>query len=96
MNDILTELLPRKVRLWLYILGGLVTAGIAAWQAADGNWAVFASSVAATLTQWLAARNITPAGPPTDPPTDEDELADQWVSKPEVNPPSSHDYGSNL
>ena len=86
MNDTLTELLPRRVRLWLYVLGGLVTAGVAAWQASDGNWAVFASSIAATLVQWLAARNITPPPGPElpDPPV----VQEQARPEPAVQPPA--------
>jgi hypothetical protein len=103
MNETLTELLPRTVRLWLYVLGGAVTAGVAAWQAADGNWAVFAASIAATLTQWLAARNINPPVVTVEP--EPAPLVTQTEPEPEVQPPSADDlerrrflddYGSQL
>lgn len=103
MNDIITELLPRKVRLWLYVLVGLGSAVLAAYQAANGDWLVFAGAVAAVLTSALAARNITPVpdpGPP-DPPT----IEEQARPEPAEQPPSADDlerrrflddYGSQL
>ena len=60
MGDILTELLPRKVRLWLYVLVFLALAGLAAWQAAAGDLIIFSLAVLGSLSSLLAAGNVTP------------------------------------
>lgn len=61
MDALLRELLPHKARLWLYLIVGLVTLGVGAWQAADGNWLVALFSLAGTLTNALAAGNVNVA-----------------------------------
>jgi hypothetical protein len=98
MNDILTELLPRKVRLWLYVLVGLGSGVLAAYQAANGDWLVFAGAVAALLTSLLAARNINP--PPAEPIPEPEPLVSQVYPEPSAQPPSGDgrrgDYGTNL
>ena len=60
MFSILSELLPRKARLVLYVLFALTGVVIAAWQAAEGDWLTFAASLSVTLVGWLAASNVTP------------------------------------
>lgn len=90
MNEALNELLPRKVRLVLYVLASLVGVGVAAYNAANGDWNVFIGSIASALVTALAARNITPVpdpGPP-DPPT----IEEQHVPEPAEFPPADeHD-----
>lgn len=61
MGEALQELLPRKVRLALYVTFGVGALGLAAYQAAEGDWLVFAASLGLALTNVLAAGNITPA-----------------------------------
>jgi hypothetical protein len=60
MNALLTELLNRKVRLWIYLLAIVVALIVAAWQASEGNWLVFAASLAGALQSSMAAGNLTP------------------------------------
>lgn len=54
------ELLPRTVRLYLYVtvsLAGLLFGG---WQASEGNWLVFLGGLVVSFQGVLAAGNITP------------------------------------
>ena len=57
--NIISELLPRKVRLVIYVLLFLAALVFAAWQAAEGNWLVFVGSLLTSLTGLLAAGNST-------------------------------------
>lgn len=57
MKNALNELLPRKARLGLYVVVTVGALGVAAWQAAEGNWLVFAGSLFGSLTTLLAAGN---------------------------------------
>ncbi len=87
MNNILTELIPRKLRLWLYVIAFFASAGVAAWQAAEGDWLKFAAALLALAVSALAASNITPPpdpGPP-DPPT----VESQTTVEPSEQPPST-------
>lgn len=58
-GNILSELLPRKARLVIYILLTFVLLVLTLWQAAEGNWLVFTISLASALTTLLAAGNST-------------------------------------
>lgn len=87
MNDTLTELLPRKVRLWLYVIASLTSVGVAAWNAANGDWNVFIGSVAAALVTALAARN-TPSPPPVAPAPEPEPLEPQASPTPLEQPPA--------
>lgn len=60
MKNALNELLPRKVRAGAYVIAGLASAAVAAWQAAEGDHLVFAAGVLTFLTSTLAAGNLTP------------------------------------
>lgn len=61
MGDVLRELLPRKARLWLYLIVAAGMAGLTAWQAAQGDWTAFALSLGGTFAPLLAAGNVAPA-----------------------------------
>lgn len=61
-GTILTEVVPRRARQAIYLvaaLGGLV---LGLWQAAEGNWAIFAGGLFTSAQALLAAGNITPPG----------------------------------
>lgn len=58
MKNALKELLPRRARLTAYVVAGAVALGVAAWQAAEGNWLVFTGSLAVAFTDALAAGNL--------------------------------------
>lgn len=60
MNDVINELLPRKVRLWLYLLAALVLIAFSVYQASEGDWATFTVGLAAALVDLLAAKNTPP------------------------------------
>lgn len=60
MGAALNELLPRKARLVLYVLVAVGSLGLAAWQAAEGDWVLFAAAVVAAFQGSLAAGNVTP------------------------------------
>lgn len=91
MNEALNELLPRKARLVLYVAASLVSAGIAAWLAANGSWTEFGLAVASLLVNALAARNV-PSLPPTDPPADDAALKPQANPEPAEQPPVVDPY----
>lgn len=87
MNNVLNELLPRTVRLWLYVLVGVLAGAFSAWQIADGNVVEFVGGLVAMFSSWLAAGNISPR-PPVEAPPVVAELADLDV--PEVDTPPPH------
>lgn len=58
MDKLLKDLVPYKTRLWLYLIAGMLSLGLAAWQAADGNWLVFMASIFSTVMNALAAANV--------------------------------------
>lgn len=60
MNQAIAELLPRKVRLLLYVLVALTALVIGTWQQAEGNTLAFVIALATTLTNVLAAVNVNP------------------------------------
>lgn len=77
MNDAAAALLPAKLRMALYLLLGVVFAGISAWQASQGNWMEFAITLLPVLSSIVAVPNTPvsgavqgptgPTGPPGDP-----------------------------
>lgn len=61
-GTVLTELVPRRARQVIYLaaaVGGLV---LGLWQAAEGNWTLFAGGLFTSAQGLLAAGNITPPG----------------------------------
>lgn len=58
MDKLLKDLVPYKARLWLYLIVGLMSLGLAAWQAADGNGLVFVAGLVNALMNVLAAGNV--------------------------------------
>lgn len=63
MGSILTEVVPRKARLVIYLLVSLALLGVSAWQFAAGDPLLFTVSLLGSLTNILAAGNVTPATP---------------------------------
>ena len=71
MNDAAAALLPAKLRMALYLLLGVVFAGISAWQASQGNWMEFAITLLPVLSSIVAVPNTPVSGAvqgPTGPP----------------------------
>lgn len=58
--NFLSELLPRKVRLSLYLLAALASTIYSAWELSNGDVKVFIGGVIAALVNLLAAGNLTP------------------------------------
>jgi uncharacterized membrane-anchored protein YjiN (DUF445 family) len=58
----LTDLLPPKVRAFLYALVAVAAFVYALWQAAAGDWALFVPAVVAALTGALAGSNVHTPG----------------------------------
>ncbi len=87
MNNILTELVPRKVRLWLYVIAFFASGAFAAWQVAEGDWLKFAAAVLALVLSALAASNVTP--PPDPGPPDPLPVEPQATVEPSEQPPSA-------
>lgn len=63
MSNPLTDVLPDRARKYVYAIFALAAIGVGAWQAADGDWLVFAALVLGALGFTTAASN-TPAQPP--------------------------------
>jgi hypothetical protein len=61
----LTDILPARARKYVYAVVALTALLFGAWQAADGNWAVFGGSVLGGLVSATAASNTN--APPADP-----------------------------
>ena len=61
LESAIKELLPRQVRLVIYLVVGVALLGFAAWQAAEGNWSAFIVSILGTLSSVLASANINPS-----------------------------------
>ena len=59
MNSPLTDVLPGRVRQIAYAVLFVVALGFAAYQAAGGDWLVFAGSLVTSLLGALAASNVT-------------------------------------
>lgn len=53
----LVDVIPAAYRKYLYALLFLAGLGIAAWQAADGNWKVFVGALVTAIVHGLAASN---------------------------------------
>ena len=60
LNDVLRELLPRKARLVAYAVVSLTLLGVSAYLAAEGDWGLFAVTIAGALQGALAAGNVNP------------------------------------
>lgn len=85
MNNILNELLPRTVRLWLYVVVGVLAAAFSAWQIAEGDVVAFVGGLIATFSSWLAAGNISPK--PDLPAPDPEPLVSQTSPEVAEQPP---------
>lgn len=55
-----TDLLPAAARRYVYAVAALALLVFSLWQASQGDWAAFVSSLLATLVPLLAASNTTP------------------------------------
>lgn len=109
MNNPLTNVLTPKARAILYAVLFVASLGITAWQAAGGDWFLFAAGVVTTLFAATAASNasVTPTdtSPPVDvepEPGDLDDEDDPSAWLPETDAfhggtgssfPESNDYG---
>lgn len=60
--NILTDVLPAKVRKYVYAALALAALVLAAWQASDGDWLLFAANLLGALGFGTAASN-TPTRP---------------------------------
>lgn len=60
VGTVLTELLPRKARLALYLFAALGSSILALWTAADGSWLVFVLGLFTMFQALLAASNVNP------------------------------------
>jgi len=58
MKNALQEILPRKVRLWLYVLVSFVALVLGSYQASEGNWFLFIAGVVIALQGSLAATDV--------------------------------------
>lgn len=57
MNNPLTDVLPAKVRKYVYALLFVLALVWAAWQAADGDWYEFAGGLVVALLGAMATSN---------------------------------------
>lgn len=55
--------LPPKVRLYVYLILGVIALGIAAWQAADGDWLKAAGLLLGSLGFGTAVSNVDTSEP---------------------------------
>ena len=62
MDKVMQEVFPRRVRLSLYLLVGLVALVLGVWQAAEGDRIVFILGLATSLQSLLAGVNVPPEG----------------------------------
>ena len=62
MDKVMQEVFPRRVRLSLYLLVGLVALVLGVWQAAEGDYLVFILGLATSLQSLLAGVNVPPEG----------------------------------
>lgn len=60
MEATVRELVPRKVRLVVYLVVSLVALVIGVWQQAEGNTLLFVVNLAAALQGVLASANLNP------------------------------------
>lgn len=68
LDSLLSELLPRKVRLWVYLIVLVAMLVFTAFQAAEGDWLLFVLGLLGSFQSSLAAGNINPPqGPAPDP-----------------------------
>ena len=59
MRNPLADVIPAKVRLYVYAVVFLASLVFAAWQAAEGNVAVFIGSLVSALATALAGSNVS-------------------------------------
>lgn len=83
MDTILRDLIPAKIRLWIYVIVFFALLVFSVWQASEGNIAEFVGALLASLVQLLAATNVnvTP------------ELTDLEKHADEISRTYSPDYG---
>ena len=62
MDKVMQEVLPRRVRLILYLLVGTVALVLGTWQAAEGDHLMFILGLATSLQSLLAGVNVPPEG----------------------------------
>ena len=58
MREAIEEVVPRKVRLWLYIIGGMLLLGLTAFLASEGDLMLALVSFLGTLQSALAVGNL--------------------------------------
>lgn len=80
MDGVLHELLPRKVRLWIYVVVFLALLGLTAWQASEGNAQAAIVSFLSTVAPLLAANHLPK---PLDHTPAVSELTDHSLTPPE-------------
>lgn len=64
MENAMKELLPAKLRLWVYLVVGLLLLFASAWQVAEGNAVVAILTFFGTLQSLLSAVNTRDAPAP--------------------------------
>jgi hypothetical protein len=69
--------LPPKFRRYAYAVLGLAALVVSAWQAADGDWWVFATLLLGSLGFSTAAANVDTSPPVYDEPDDEGDEDDE-------------------
>lgn len=60
MELAIQELVPRKIRLVLYVLSALALMALAAWQGSEGEWTAAIIAFLNSLAPILAAANLNP------------------------------------
>ena len=78
MSNPIEDLVPEQHRKKIYAVLTLASAVFAAWQASQGDWAVFSAAVLSFLGTGLATAN-TATGPKTPEPGDPVKDVDQAV-----------------
>jgi len=53
-----TDLIPAKVRLWIYATAALLLFGYGLWQATEGDWLQFAVAIVTALGSSMAGGNV--------------------------------------
>lgn len=62
MSNPLTDVLPAKVRRWIYAIVFLVGLILAVWTASDGDWLKFVAALAVALQSAMAGSNTSTDG----------------------------------
>jgi hypothetical protein len=98
MGNILAELLPRTVRLWLYVIVFFVLLGLGSWLAAEGNVTEAVVAFLGSLAPLLAAGNVNPAptaqvsGPGSPNPSESSASNVPYPSVPGPKPSTEDEY----